>query len=114
MNKHIQTAIDAINGNFPSVYSKEDVVKVLADLNEALGSEEKPAFDFQKIYDDFENRLGHQQFTDVIDHSTAEFSIDYQNRLILDNIDIDSDSLTAEVCQVFRSILTDHDIEIDR
>ena len=113
MNKHIQTAIDAINSNFPSVYSKEDVVKVLADLNEVLESEEKPAFDFQKIYDDFENRLDHQQFSDVVDLSSAEFSIDYQNRLTLDSVEIDSDSLTTEVCEVFRKVLKDHDIEID-
>ncbi len=39
----------------------------------------------------------HMCSSDLIDYSSAEFSIDYGNQLSLENIDVDTDSITTEL-----------------
>jgi hypothetical protein len=93
---------------FPSVYAKDDVVSLLTTLrtqvlNEA--AELKPTVGlteelFQEFASDVQNNLERSLCNgsiEVYDTSSAEFSINYDNRIELENLDILTDNITDEV-----------------
>ena len=100
---------------FPSIYTKDDVVSLLNvlrtnTLNEA--AELKPTIgvtgeSFQEFAEavnrKFEDELNRGNI-EVYDPSSAEFSINYDNRVELENIDILTDNITDEL----------HDILLDQ
>jgi hypothetical protein len=105
---------------FPSIYTKDDVVSLLNvlrtnTLNEAadaLSEANKAAAgiteeQFQEFAADvnrkFEDELNRGNI-EVYDPSSAEFSINYNNQIELENIDFNSDAVTDEL----------HDILLDQ
>lgn len=111
---------------FPSVYSKDDVVSLInvlrtAVLNEA--AELKPTVgiteeQFQEFSAAVTNSLEHKinrGEIEIYDQSSAEFSINYDNRVELENLDVLTDNITEELedillCQFkenFGELLTD-------
>ena len=103
----IAKTIDA----YPSIFSKDDVITLLSSLrteslhaihemlpqpNAYLIDEEK----FQEFnsavrsqLEDFLDRTN----TEVIDYDSAEFEIDYDNRIKLENICLNNDAITEEL-----------------
>jgi len=100
---------------FPSIYTKDDVVSLLNvlrtnTLNEA--AELKPTVgvteeQFQEFAADVLRKLESSLCNgniEVYDQSSAEFSINYDNRVELENIDVLTDNITDEL----------HDILLDQ
>jgi hypothetical protein len=93
---------------FPSVYSKEDVNSLLeslknnvldevATLNTTPGITEEQ---FQVFNANVRHRLESSMCNgsiDLYDYSSAEFSIGYDNRIEIENIDFNSDAITDEL-----------------
>jgi hypothetical protein len=91
---------------FPSVYSKEDVNSLLESLKnnvltEIIGQASGAIITDERLADFVESvvrRLDrHLCSSDLVDTSSAEFSIDYGNQISLDNIDVDTESITSEL-----------------
>jgi hypothetical protein len=104
---------------FPSIYTKDDVVSLLNvlrtnTLNEA--AELKPTvgiteIQFQEFAADvnrkFEDELNRGNI-EVYDASSAEFSINYNNQIELDNLDILTDSITDDLHNILLDQFQDH------
>ena len=91
---------------FPSVYSKEDVNSLLESLKnnvltEIISQPSGAIITDERLADFVESvvrRLDrHLCSSDLVDTSSAEFSIDYGNQISLDNIDINTESITSEL-----------------
>lgn len=101
--------------SFPSIYTKDDVVSLLSALrtevlNEVLEVSKQTTsiteLQFQEFAAEVESRLNNSinnGNVDVYDYSSAEFSIGYDNRLTVESIDFNADSVTDEL----------HDILLD-
>ena len=100
---------------FPSIYTKDDVVSLLNvlrtnTLNEA--AELKPTVgvteeQFQEFAADVNRKLESSLCNgniEVYDTGSAEFSISYENRIEIENIDVLTDNITDEL----------HDILLDQ
>jgi hypothetical protein len=104
---------------FPSIYTKDDVVSLLNvlrtnTLNEA--AELKPtvgiteikfqefALDVTKSLEDEINRGN----IEVYDTSSAEFSINYDNRIELENLDVLTDNITEELHDILLRQFQEH------
>ena len=106
---------DAINA-FPSVFSKDDVVSLLSNLRtnvlhtvaDALSEANKTAFgiteeQFQEFNANVRHRLDSSMCNgsiDLYDYSSAEFSIDYHNTIVIENLDFNSDAVTEELDEI--------------
>ena len=103
----IAKTIDA----YPSIFSKDDVITLLSSLrtdslnaihemlpqpNAYLIDEEKFQEFNAAVRNKLENFLDHNN-NEVIDYDSAEFEIDYDNRIKLQNIDTNSDAITEEL-----------------
>jgi hypothetical protein len=101
---------DAINA-FPSVFSKDDVVDILSKLrtnvlyaaNEIKSTTGITEEQFQEFNANVRHRLDSSMCNgsiDLYDYSSAEFSIDYHNTIVIENIDFNSDSVTEELDEI--------------
>ena len=93
---------------FPSIYTKDDVVSLLTTLRTQVlteVSELKPTGGiteekFHEFANDVENQLSRELNNgniEICDYSSAEFAIDYGNKLELENIDINTDNIIYEL-----------------
>jgi hypothetical protein len=100
---------------FPSIYTKDDVVSLLnvlrtntlnevAELKPTVGITE---IQFQEFAEDVSRKLESSLCNgniEIYDQSSVEFSINYDNRVELENIDVLTDNITDEL----------HDILLDQ
>jgi hypothetical protein len=106
-DKEITSALDG----FPSVYSKDDLIcvvnRIRLEINEL--EQPKPEIDkealsviFQEVICQFTRQLERND-NEYIDYANAEFSINYNNTVEVENIDI----ITENVTESLESILED-------
>jgi hypothetical protein len=100
---------------FPSVYTKDDVVSLfnvlrtnvlneVAELKPTVGITEEQFQEFAaEVNRKLERSLSNGSI-EVYDYSSAEFSINYDNRIEIENIDFNSDAVADEL----------HDILLDQ
>lgn len=112
MIKSIEDAVQRVKGSYPSIYSKDDVVNLLyelmSDLDTEINDMLKPNVDFDdlrsKLHDAIEHKLNRMDSNEVVDFDSAEFSINYDNRVELDNIDVNTGSMVDEIDDVIRDV----------
>ena len=113
----IAKTIDA----YPSIFSKDDVIQLLASLrtettnaiHEMLPSPDAYTIDEAKLQD-FVSDVKHslENFLDgtnneIIDYESAEFNIGYSNRIELENICINNDTILDELDDILVSKFKD-------
>jgi hypothetical protein len=115
INELFELQVAIVIDAFPSVYTKDDVISLLTTLRTQVlteAAELKPTVGlteelFQEFASDVQNNLERSLCTgsiEVYDTGSAEFSIDYNNRIQIENIDVLTDNITDEL----------HDILLDQ
>ena len=111
INELFENELTGIVHAYPSVYSKDDVTELLSKLRTAVlneAAELKPTVSiteeqFQEFNADISRELERSICNgtiEVYDQSSAEFSINYDNRVELDNIDVLTDNITDELSDI--------------
>ena len=97
MNKNIQNSIEKVSNSFPSLFSKEDVIKLLTDLNSEM-QEESPKLqvDLDILATTFRQVLSEKNWDNAVDSDDVEFSLSYDNRVEVDRIPVDEDFIIDE------------------
>ena len=92
MNKNIQNSIEKVSNSFPSLFSREDVIKLLTDLDSEMQNESpKPQIDKESLLSSFRDMLSEKDWDDVVDRDNIELSIGYDNRIEIERVSIDED-----------------------
>ena len=126
INELFEQEVIRVVDAFPSIYGKDDVVsllttlrtQVLIEVSELNPIESITEEQFQEFSADVVRKLDRalsDGTIDVYDGSSPEFSIDYDNRIQLENVDINTDNITDEVHEIlleqfqvhFKKLLTD-------
>lgn len=94
MNKNIQNSIDRVSNSFPSLFSKEDVIKLLTDLNAEM-QENIPKQEIEKdmLLTSFREMLSEKDWDNVVDTDSIELSLNYNNQIEVERVPIDEDTL---------------------
>jgi hypothetical protein len=97
MNKNIQNSIEKVSNSFPSLFSKEDVIKLLTDLNSEM-QEESPKLqvDLDILATTFREVLSEKNWDHAVDSDDVELSLDYNNKIVVEDIPIDEDFIIDE------------------
>lgn len=104
---------------FPSIYTKDDVVHLLAtlrtqvlfevsELKSTVGISE---LQFQEFSADVVRTLERalcDGSIEIYDNSSAEFSIGYDNRIEIENIDVHTDNITDELSDILLDQFQQH------
>lgn len=111
INNVFDQQIEKIIDSFPSIYTKDDVVTLISGLRTQVlieVSELKPTasiteMEFQEFSSDVSSKLEralNDGTIDPIDLDSAEFSIDYRNTIVIENINCDTDGITEELANI--------------
>jgi hypothetical protein len=111
INELFENELNGVIHAYPSIYTKDDVTELLSKLRTVVLTEAADALSkansvsiteelFQEFASDVQNNLERSLCNgsiEVYDSSSAEFSINYNNQIELDNLDILADNITDEV-----------------
>lgn len=106
-------ATAALN-SFPSVYSKDDLISVISrirlEINELELEPEVPVVTtailsdaIREVISQFSRSLDRND-NDYIDTNSAEFSIEHNNTLVIDSIDINVDNITDSLESILEEV----------
>jgi len=90
----VNQTIELVNNSPASLFSKDDVVKLLTALEVTAAVPTSEMID--KLMDLVEDNLRNVDSEDMVDKSTAEFSLD-GNKIELDSVEVDSSYIVDEV-----------------
>jgi len=90
MNK--KELINEITEHFPSVYTKDDVVKLINLLDDT-----QQKIDVEELKRRIRNKIERLSSEDVVDYSSVELSMNYDNRVELESIEVQSDTIMDEI-----------------
>jgi len=104
-NTNIQNTISKVHANISSLFSKEDVIKLLTDLDTEIRNENpKGQIDKDDLLTTFRQMLSEKEWDGVVDKDDVDFSIGYDNKIEVDRIAIDEDFLISEVVDALESL----------
>ena len=105
MQKQIQETINKVSTSFPSLFSREDVIKLLMDLSADMQDEApKPKIDLDTLITTFRQVLSEKDWDNVVDKDEIELSIGYDNKVEVDRVTIDEDFLIGEVVDALEAV----------
>ena len=105
-NTNIQNTINKVSTSFPSLFSREDVIKLLADLDTEMQDEApKGRIDKDDLLTTFRQMLSEKDWDNVVDKDDVELSIGYDNKIEVDRIGIDEDFLISETVDALEALL---------
>ncbi len=93
----VSQTIDVVKNSPSSIFTKDDVLNLLSSISNGNGSMTKAMVD--DLLEQIERGIHNVDSEDVVDKSTAEFSLD-GNQIELDSIDVDSSYIVDEVGHV--------------
>ena len=108
VNELFDVQVTSVIDAFPSVYTKDDVVKILdalrhsvvvevSQMSKEVGITELKFQEFNaNVRNSLETSLNNGTI-DIYDYSSAEFSIDYRNTIVIETLDFNSDAVTEEL-----------------
>ena len=107
-DKEVTAALDG----FPSVYMKDEVVCVInrirLEINEL--EHEKPSIDKEALSVMFDEvvmqltRSLERNDNDYIDYSSAEFSVEYNNTIVVDSLDLNVDNIADSLESILEEV----------
>lgn len=108
INELFENELSGIIHAYPSIYTKDDVSELLSKLRTAVlteAAELKPTVglteeQFQEFASDINLSLERSLCNgniEVYDTGSAEFSISYENKIEIENIDVLTDNITDEL-----------------
>ena len=104
-NKNIQSTICKVHANFSSLFSKEDVIKLLTELDTEIRNEDpKPKMDIDALLTTFRQVLSEKDWDSVVDKDDVELSIGYNNQIEIDRIAINEDFLIDEAVDALEAV----------
>ena len=113
-NTHIQTAIQKVSNSFPSLFSREDVIKLLMDLSAEMQDEgPKPKIDLDTLITTFRQVLSEKDWDDVVDKDDIELSMGYDNKVEVERVAINEDFLIGEVVDALEAVYNALDEEVN-
>lgn len=113
-DKEVTAALDG----FPSVYMKDEVVCVInrirLEINDRLLinelEHEKPSIDKEALSVMFDEvvmqltRSLERNDNDYIDYSSAEFSVEYNNTIVVDSLDLNVDNIADSLESILEEV----------
>lgn len=104
-NTNIQNTISKVSNNMSSLFTKEDVIKLLTELDTEIQNEApKSKVNKDDLLVTFRQMLSEKDWDNVVDKDDVELSVGYDNRLEIDRIAINEDFLINEATNALEAL----------
>ena len=111
INEIFESELVKVNDAFPSIYTKDDVQRLLLDLQSRVAAVKLEPVVVDRIntdnFVDTVTRHLHARFGDfdLVDPDAIEFELDYNNRISVTSADVDYTTLEALVCDAVNTAI---------
>ena len=102
MNQVFDNARTKVLSAFPSIYTKDDVIKLINELQTEVTKQ--PQTDIatleelkQNLLETLERKIDNLDSADVVDFDSADFMIGYRNTIEIESIDVNNSTLFNEI-----------------
>jgi hypothetical protein len=104
-----QQTIDLLKAQLPGFYSVEQVIELISKIEEPKAQAPVNLYDLiEEACQKVSRRLSNANSCDLVDLSSAEFELSYDNRIELSNVEVYTDSIIEDYVQpVLESVLHD-------
>lgn len=102
MNK--KQLINEITEHFPSVYTKEDVVKLINMLDE------QSTIDVEDLKSKIRSKIERLSGEDIVNYDDVELSMSYGREITVDDVPVNHDTILDEINEVIDEMFV-HDEE---
>ena len=112
MFTNIQQAVASVENAFPSIYTKDDVIKLLNSIEieapSGIAQIDKQTVKnlSEAIMDEIRSNVQNLDCNDVCDLGSAEFEL-YGNEIQLSSVDIDTEEITRNVMDNITDVIED-------
>lgn len=104
-NTNIQNTISKVSNNMSSLFTKEDVIKLLTELDTEIQNEApKSKVNKDDLLVTFRQMLSEKDWDEVVDKDDVELSIGYNNQIEVDRIAINEDFLINEAVDALEAL----------
>lgn len=98
MYTNIQQAISAVESAYPSLFTKEDVIKLLNSIDlESASAPSTEGIDVDELVEAVESIIEDYPSEDIVNYEDVSLSLNYDNRIEIDSVNVDLDNLTSDV-----------------
>lgn len=104
------TAIDLVSNSVSSIFTKEDVLKILHQIRLAPVEPQGKVVtqnDMEDFIDYLEGRMSCTNAEDIVDFDSAEFSLEDGNQIVLYDIRTNIDSIVDDLSSAVREYFND-------
>ena len=107
INELFDTTKESVSSSLSTIYSKEDVLNIIESLKQKtlLVEDTKKAANFDEIADAIVKVLDSNYEYTLIDLSSAGFTIGYDNRIELENVDLNTEQIATIITEKLSTIL---------
>ena len=104
-----QQTIDLLKAQLPGFYSVEQVIDLISKIEEPQAQAPVNLYDLiEQVCQKVSRRLSNANSCDLVDLSSAEFELSYDNRIELSNVEVYTDSIIEDYVQpALESVLHD-------
>jgi Txe/YoeB family toxin of Txe-Axe toxin-antitoxin module len=102
MNQVFDNARTKVLSAFPSIYTKDDVIKLIDELQTEVTKQ--PQTDIatleelkQNLLETLERKIDNLDSADLVDFDSADFMIGYRNTIEIESIDVNNSTLFNEI-----------------
>jgi hypothetical protein len=104
-NTNIQNTISKVSNNMSSLFTKEDVIKLLTELDTEIQNEApKSKVNKDDLLVTFRQMLSEKDWDNVVDKDDVELCIGYDNKIEVDRIAINEDYLIDEAVDALEAL----------
>ena len=105
MTNNIQKTIEKVSNSFPSIFTKDDVIKLLMDLSAEMQEETpKQVVELEDLLTTFRQVLSEKDWDNVVDKDDVDFCISYNNKIEVERIAIDEDFLIDSAVDALEAV----------
>jgi hypothetical protein len=105
MNTIIKNTIFKVSNSFPSIFTREDVIKLLTDLDaEMQGETPKQTVTKEALIDSFRDVFADKDFDRAVDKDDIELSLGYDNRIEVERVSLDEDFLVSSAVDTLEAV----------
>lgn len=108
-----QQAIEQIKNSFPSIWSREDVLSLVNQIDEGTaGSIDKDKL-MDKIHDAIDNAINGMSNDEILDQSECEFSVRNGNEIEIESIGVNTSDIIDEVSKEVAEAIDEYIEELE-
>lgn len=123
IDQALKDQINDVNNSFPSIFSRDDVkaqleefgyglITIIMEMKEETKSSLELTFEQRQelqglLRETIERKLDRMDSSEAVDYNSAEFSIEYNNTLTLESVNINADSIADEIDDAINQVVGD-------